>query len=121
MSFVSKEALEAQAEQLWAGMQGKALSPKERTGIAQQPMPVQAPEIRKRNMQEVAIGYTEVQARVEASRCLQCKNAPCMKDCPVSINIPGFVHEVAQGNYAEALGIIRRTSILPAICGRVCP
>ena len=121
MSFVSKEALEAQAEQLWAGMQGKTLSPKERTGIAQQPMPVQAPEIRKRNMQEVAIGYTEVQARVEASRCLQCKNAPCMKDCPVSINIPGFVHEVAQGNYAEALGIIRRTSILPAICGRVCP
>ncbi|MCI6590936.1 MAG: FAD-dependent oxidoreductase, partial [Lentisphaeraceae bacterium] len=121
MSFVSKEALEAQAEQLWAGMQGAALTPKARTGIDQQPMPVQAPEIRKRNMQEVAIGYTEVQARVEANRCLQCKNAPCMKDCPVSINIPGFIHEVAQGNYAEALGIIRRTSILPAICGRVCP
>ncbi len=121
MSFISKEALDAQAAEIWAGIKDRALTPKDRMGINQQPMPVQEPAIRKRNMQEVATGYTETQARVEASRCLQCKNAPCMKDCPVSINIPAFIHEVAQGNYAGALGIIRQTSILPAICGRVCP
>lgn len=122
MSFISKEALEAKASEIWTGLQGKAaLTPKDRMGIDQQVMPVQPPEERKHNMQEVACGYTETQARVEASRCLQCKNAPCMKDCPVSINIPAFIHEVAQGKYAEALGIIRQTSILPAICGRVCP
>ncbi len=121
MSFLSMEELDAQAAAVWAEIKEKALSPKERTALAQQPMPVQDPAVRRRNMQEVAIGYTETQARVEASRCLQCKNAPCMKDCPVSINIPAFVHEVAQGKYAEALGIIRQSSILPAICGRVCP
>ncbi len=121
MSFISMEALDAQAAQVWAEIKDKALSPKERTTLAQQPMPVQDPEVRRRNMQEVAIGYTETQARVEANRCLQCKNAPCMKDCPVSINIPAFIHEVAEGKYADALGIIRQSSILPAICGRVCP
>ncbi len=121
MSFISMEALDAQAVAQWAELQAKTLIPKDRMAIAQQPMPVQAPEVRRRNMQEVAIGYTEAQARVEASRCLQCKNAPCMKDCPVSINIPGFIREVAQGHYAEALGVIRQSSILPAICGRVCP
>ena len=121
MAFMDRDALEAQAEKVWAGIKDRALTPRDRMGIDQQPMPVQAPEVRRRNMSEVATGYTEVQARVEASRCLQCKNAPCMKDCPVSINIPAFIHEVAQGRYAEALGIIRQTSILPAICGRVCP
>lgn len=121
MAFMDRDALEAQAETVWAGIKDRALTPRDRMGIDQQPMPVQAPEVRRRNMSEVATGYTEVQARVEASRCLQCKNAPCMKDCPVSINIPAFIHEVAQGRYAEALGIIRQTSILPAICGRVCP
>ncbi len=121
MAFMDRDALEAQAEKVWAGIKDRALTPRDRMSIDQQPMPVQAPEVRRRNMSEVATGYTEVQARVEASRCLQCKNAPCMKDCPVSINIPAFIHEVAQGRYAEALGIIRQTSILPAICGRVCP
>ncbi len=121
MSFISIETLDAQATELWAQLKDKALTPKERTTLDQQPMPVQEPSVRRRNMQEVAIGYTETQARIEANRCLQCKNAPCMKDCPVSINIPAFIHEIAKGNYADALGIIRQSSILPAICGRVCP
>lgn len=121
MSFVSAETLEAKASEILAGISGRTLSPKERVAIDQQPMPVQEPSVRRRNMQEVAVGYTDSQARVEASRCLQCKNAPCMKDCPVSIDIPGFIREIAKGNYAEALSVIRRTSILPAICGRVCP
>lgn len=119
--FISKEALDTSAKALWETLKDKTLTPKERTTIDQQPMPVQEPHLRARNMQEVAMGYTEAQARIEANRCLQCKNAPCMKDCPVSINIPGFIHEIAKGNYAEALGIIRQSSILPAICGRVCP
>ena len=118
----SVEVLEQRAVALWESIQGKEkMTPRDRMGIDQQPMPVQDPTVRRRNMNEVAVGYTETQARVEANRCLQCKNAPCMKDCPVSINIPGFIHEVAQGNYAEALGVIRQSSILPAICGRVCP
>ena len=121
MSFVSKEEIEARAEETWAAIKDKTLSPKERTALPQQEMPVQEPSVRRRNMNEVALGYSEVQARVEASRCLQCKNAPCMKGCPVAIDIPGFIHQIAQGDYAGALAVIRRTSILPAICGRVCP
>ncbi len=121
MSFVSIETLDAQAKALLAQIEAEPLTPKARTAIDQQPMPVQAPEVRKVNMQEVAIGYTEAQARVEANRCLQCKNAPCMKDCPVSINIPAFIREIAQGKYVDALNVIRQSSILPAICGRVCP
>ncbi len=121
MSFVSIENLDEMAKATLAEIAATPLTPKTRTQIDQQPMPVQPPDVRKFNMQEVAIGYTEVQARVEANRCLQCKNAPCMKDCPVSINIPAFIHEVAQGKYNEALGVIRQSSILPAICGRVCP
>ena len=115
MSFVSKEEIEARAEETWAAIKDKTLSPKERTAIPQQEMPVQEPSVRRRNMNEVALGYSEVQARVEASRCLQCKNAPCMKGCPVAIDIPGFIHQIAQGDYAGALAVIRRTSILPAV------
>ena len=72
-------------------------------------------------MNEVALGYTENQAILEASRCLQCKNAPCIKGCPVSIDIPGFLAATAKGEFDDALGIIRDSSMLPAICGRVCP
>jgi glutamate synthase (NADPH/NADH) small chain len=119
--FISKAALDQEAQTLWASIKDRDLMPKDRIAINQQPMPVQEPAIRARNMQEVAQGYTETQARVEASRCLQCKNAPCMKDCPVGIQIPAFIREIAKGNYADALTIIRQSSILPAICGRVCP
>lgn len=118
---LSQAALDQAAQMLWAEIKDTTLTPKARTSIDQQPMPVQAPEVRARNMQEVAQGYTEAQARIEANRCLQCKNAPCMKDCPVSIHIPAFINEIAKGNYAQALTIIRQNSILPAICGRVCP
>ncbi len=116
------ESLNSQAEALWADIVAKSpLAPKDRMAIPAQEMPVQEPAVRARNMQEVALGYTETQARVEASRCLSCKAAPCMKDCPVSINIPAFIQQVAEGNYGDALDIIRQSSILPAICGRVCP
>jgi glutamate synthase (NADPH/NADH) small chain len=72
-------------------------------------------------MDEVALGYTAAQARVEAMRCLQCKNAPCIDGCPVRIDIPGFVQAVADGEFQHAIDIIKQNSLLPAVCGRVCP
>jgi len=98
-----------------------ALKPKDRSGIPAQEMRVQDPQVRRGNMNEVAIGYTEEQARVEAMRCLQCKNAPCVQGCPVRIRIPEFVKAMADGDYGRAISVIRENSLLPAVCGRVCP
>ncbi len=97
------------------------LSPKEKMAIPQQDMPEQDPLVRAHNMNEVAIGYTAEMAKTEASRCLQCPAKPCMKGCPVAINIPGFLEKAAAGDFKGALAIIRETSLLPAVCGRVCP
>ena len=85
------------------------------------PMPVQEPEIRNRNFNEVALGYTEEQAIDEAQRCLNCKNKPCISGCPVKIHIPEFIEKVAKGDFEEAYNIIAESSALPAVCGRVCP
>jgi len=93
----------------------------DRYAIGPQSMPEQDPKARRRNVSEVATGYTELQARLEAMRCLQCRNAPCVEGCPVRIRIRDFVTEIAAGRYREALAIIRENSLLPAICGRVCP
>ena len=79
------------------------------------------PRARCRNVSEVALGYTEEQARIEAMRCLQCRNAPCVEGCPVRIRIREFVGAVAEGDYSRALAIIKENSLLPAVCGRVCP
>ena len=84
-------------------------------------MPVQNPDVRNKNFEEVALGYTEEQAIDEAKRCLGCKNKPCTKGCPVQIDIPSFIQQVADGNCAEAYKIITESSSLPAVCGRVCP
>lgn len=84
-------------------------------------MPRQAPEVRRTNFQEVALGYTEEQAVKEAQRCLQCKKKPCVTGCPVEIDIPAFVGFIAQGKFAEAAAELKKTNSLPAICGRVCP
>lgn len=119
--FINKEQLNQRATSIWNQIKGLDLKPKDRVAIDPQPMPVQEPSIRAHNMKEVTTGYSEAQARVEASRCLQCKNAPCIKDCPVAINIPLFIQHITEGNYNTALGVIRESSILPAICGRVCP
>ena len=85
------------------------------------PVREQEPEVRAKNFEEVCYGYNEEEAMAEASRCIGCKNAPCMKGCPVSINIPGFIAQVKEGNFAEAFKIISESSALPAVCGRVCP
>ncbi len=97
------------------------LKPKERLAIPAQEMPAQDPAVRRGNIQEVALGYGEAQARLEALRCLQCKNAACVAGCPVRIDIPGFVKAVADGDYQLAIDTIKRNSLLPAVCGRVCP
>jgi len=104
-----------------AALEGAALGAKERMAIPQQEMPSQDPRERARNMDEVALGYSEDQAIVEASRCLSCANAPCIKGCPVGIDVPGFLKATACGSFDEAFSVIRESSMLPAICGRVCP
>lgn len=97
------------------------LKAKDRYEIPSQSMPVQDEVDRRGNINEVALGYTETSARLEALRCLQCKNTPCIKGCPVRIRIKDFVAAIADGNFAEALDIIKENSLLPAVCGRVCP
>ncbi len=84
-------------------------------------MPEQEPNVRNKNFKEVSLGYTEEQAIDEAQRCLNCKHKPCVSGCPVNINIPDFIQQVAQGNFEEAYKIISKSSSLPAVCGRVCP
>jgi glutamate synthase (NADPH/NADH) small chain len=85
------------------------------------PMPVQEPEVRAHNFNEVALGYSEETAINEANRCLNCKNQPCVSGCPVNIHIPEFIAKVKEGKFEEAYQIISETSSLPAVCGRVCP
>lgn len=84
-------------------------------------MPNQDPQLRARNFEEVALGYTLEMAMEEAARCLQCKHKPCVDGCPVRIDIPAFIHEIAQGKMEEAFLVLNRDSALPAVCGRVCP
>lgn len=85
------------------------------------PVKEQDPRVRATNFNEVCLGYSLEEAKREASRCLNCKNAQCMKGCPVSINIPAFIAEVKEGNIEKAYQIISESSALPAVCGRVCP
>ena len=97
------------------------MTPKEKMAIEPQAMPEQDAKVRARNMGEVALGYTAEMAMREASRCMQCPTKPCMQGCPVAVDIPGFLAKAAEGDFAGALATIRRTSLLPAVCGRVCP
>jgi len=84
-------------------------------------MPSQLPEVRNKNFDEVALGYTEEQAVNEAERCLNCKNAPCMGGCPVQVKIPQFIAKIRERDFEGAYQIIAESSSLPAVCGRVCP
>lgn len=98
-----------------------SLSVKERMAIEHQEMPSQDAKERIHNMDEVALGYSEDMAVLEASRCLNCKNKPCVSGCPVSIDIPAFISRVQERDFKGAFEIIQKESILPSICGRVCP
>ena len=102
-------------------MQPNEIPLKERMKISRQKMPEQDPRERITNFQEVNLGYDEETARLEAMRCLKCKNMPCVAGCPVAIKIPQFIEKVVQGDYSGAADIISEDNLLPAICGRVCP
>jgi len=81
----------------------------------------QDPKVRAHNFEEVPYGYTPEEAVEEAKRCLMCKKPGCVSGCPVNINIPGFIGQIALGNFWEAMKVMKQTNTLPAICGRVCP
>ncbi len=85
------------------------------------PMPHQKADVRNKNFNEVALGYTEEMAVDEAKRCLSCKHKPCVSGCPVGVNIPDFIERVAEGDFLGAYEIITKSNSLPAVCGRVCP
>lgn len=85
------------------------------------PIPEQEPTIRATNFDEVALGYTEEQAVNESMRCLLCPDPACVPACPVSIDIPGFIEKISDGDFRGAYDTVSKTSLLPAICGRVCP
>ena len=90
-------------------------------GLKKVPVREQDPKVRAANFEEVCLGYNKEEAMEEASRCLGCKNAKCVKGCPVAINIPEFIKGVKEGNFEEAAREIAKASALPAVCGRVCP
>ena len=117
---VAPLALCTRASCTWRGVPRKTRA-RILAGAPRQRQPAQDPELRIRNFQEVSYGYDGDQAVAEASRCLQCKQPPCVEGCPVQVDIPGFVKLVAAGDFARAAELIREKNALPAICGRVCP
>lgn len=121
MSYIPADKLKEEAQTIIKEIDFSNLKPKDRLRIPMQEMPAQEPKVRAKNIQEVTLGYFEEQVKLEAERCLQCKNAPCIKGCPVEINIPGFIKAAAEGDYQKSVNIIKESSMLPAICGRVCP
>lgn len=122
---ISSDKLAALAMDEYKKIEGRiadgSLTNKDRMALALQEMPSEEPKVRARRMTEVALGYTREQAVVEANRCLQCKNRPCVGGCPVNVQIPEFIAQVARGEFKSAADIIKQTNLLPAICGRVCP
>lgn len=100
---------------------GKNLTVQQRCAIPRHPMPHQAPAERIRNFNEVALGWDKDVAMEEAERCLLCKNPQCVTNCPAEIDIPGFIKKIAEGEFMEAARVLRASSALPAVCGRVCP
>lgn len=94
---------------------------KKNMSLTKVPMPEQDPNVRNKNFEEVALGYTAEMAIEEATRCLNCKNKPCVNGCPVNVPIPAFIEKVAAGDFEGAYEVITSENALPAICGRVCP
>lgn len=113
-------ALEDRNEE-WRDALRKSIPGKERTSTPRVKMNELDPKVRAHSYDEVNQGLNEEQARKEATRCMDCPNPTCMQGCPVSINIPGFIKNIERGEILEAAKVLRQTSALPAVCGRVCP
>lgn len=105
----------------WREELRKSVPAKERTSIPRCTMPQLVPDYRVTNNEEVNLGLSQEQAVLEATRCLDCPDPQCVTGCPVGINIPGFIKNVERGEFAQAAAVLRETSALPAVCGRVCP
>ena len=106
----------------WRAELRSKMKPKERTAIERSPMPELEPAYRATKLrEEVNTGFTKEMALVEAQRCLDCPKPACMEGCPVSINIPSFVKNIERGEFIKAAQVLKMTSSLPAVCGRVCP
>lgn len=89
--------------------------------LNRRPMPKQPVEVRRRNFEEVALGYDAQLAMEEASRCIQCKKPGCVEKCPVEVDIPGFIQAIAEGDFERGVRILKAKNSLPSVCGRVCP
>ena len=117
-----EELIAARRAEAWREALRKKLKAKERTAIERVKMNELDPEYRSHTCrEEVNLGLTQEQAMQEAQRCLDCANPTCMKGCPVSINIPSFIKNIERGEFLEAAKVLKETSALPAVCGRVCP
>ena len=119
--MATTEYLKEQRNQSWREELRKQMKNKERADISRVHMTELNPEVRSHNYEEVNQGLTKEQALLEAKRCLDCPDPACITACPVEINIPGFIKNVERGEFLEAAKILKETSALPAVCGRVCP
>lgn len=117
----SKEYLKEERAQEWRAELRKELKTKERTNLTRTEMPAAPAAERSRSYVEVNSGLTEAQAITEASRCIDCPDPTCISGCPVEINIPKFIKNIERGDFMQAAKVLKETSTLPAVCGRVCP
>lgn len=120
--MTTEELIAARRAEPWREALRKSKKNKERTDIPRVKMNELDPEYRSHTrLEEVNLGLTKEQAMQEAQRCLDCPNPTCMQGCPVSINIPTFIKNIERGEFLEAAKVLKETSALPAVCGRVCP
>lgn len=117
----SKEYLKEERAKGWRAELRKELKTKDRTTLTRTEMPTEPASERSRSYVEVNCGLTEVQAVKEASRCIDCPDPTCISGCPVEINIPKFIKNIERGDFMQAAQVLKETSTLPAVCGRVCP
>jgi len=116
-----KDNIASRRAEAWREELRQNMKNKERSAIPRVEMNELDPEYRSRNNEEVNLGLTEEQAVQEAQRCIDCPTPSCMEGCPVSINIPTFIKNIERGEFIEAAKVLKETSALPAVCGRVCP
>ena len=120
--MTEQEYIQARRNEAWREELRKTVKAKERGEKPRVHMPELDPDYRSRSLKdEVNLGLSAEQAMFEAGRCLDCVNPTCMEGCPVGIHIPSFIKNIERGEFLEAAKVLKETSALPAVCGRVCP